>query len=201
MGPAVAKGRGRYDRALSPSERARHHRTLIYDATLGLLCEPEAVPASANIDAVCALAGVGRNTVYGLFDNAGALTETCLDEALGTLASSLTTAAPLGTPIEDVRTFSTSWLRLARPNGREVRALLRFRRHAVVTLVSERLQALLLRGVAAGTFAPDPQGLRLILLSEAFVGALDHCERNGADGGGQGELSAALAELVLRFSR
>lgn len=200
MQPARVAGRGHYDRGLSPSERVQQQRALIYNQTLALLALPSANVASLNLEIVCREAGVGRNTVYGLFESTSGLVARCLVEAAEACGRHLEQARELNTPVEDVRALTRNWLALPTVMPLEAPALLNCARPALVRLAADQLRDVLSRGVAAGTFAPDFEPLRLGLLSEAFVGALALRERTES-AEGETAIALSLAELVVRACR
>jgi AcrR family transcriptional regulator len=178
----------------------QQQRLLIYHQALGQLGLATATVSGINLDIVCREAGVGRNTVYSLFENASGLISTCLNEAALACAQQLQDAAESNTPVEDVRALARNWLGLCEVLPREVAALLRCKRDALRDVARERLREVLRGGVAAGTFAPDFEPVRSILLSEAFVGALSLAEQSES-GQARDSLAGPLADLVLRASR
>src|SRR5690349_21670120 len=102
---ARTKGRGHYDRALTPSQRAHQHRVLIYSAVLEQLALGGAPSTVVNLDVVCRQAGLGRNTVYGLFESVAGLASGCLDEAVSVLETQLEDPSFSNTPLEGVSAF------------------------------------------------------------------------------------------------
>jgi AcrR family transcriptional regulator len=199
MNAVDAKGRGRYDRGLSPSERARRHRELIRDATLALLAAAQVGPPVVNIDELCAAVGIGRNTVYGLFESTTALARTCLEEALVSFTARVDGAQDaVNTPLEDVRAFALRWVLAGDAAPGETCVLVRYRRAELLALAESRLATLLSLGAQAGTFARDFGAVRLPLLGEACIGALDRARLVGVE---PLTVGGTLAELIIRVAR
>src|SRR6188768_4079764 len=101
-----APKRGRYDRALSRSERqaAQRERVIAAVATLSAR-DPELSVAS-----VVELAGIGRNTFYEYFDDLEHALAATRSRALREFAARVTSALQVArTPLERVRALARAW--------------------------------------------------------------------------------------------
>lgn len=189
--------RGRYDRTLSPSERAKQHRAAIRSSALSLLAS--APTPLVNVDELCRNTHLGRNTVYGLFETSSQLATVVLDEALAEFFQALQ-RREVSTPIDDLRSFAGDWLKAAQHHRTALGALLSWRRPQLREQLCARLRLELTRGVAAGAFAPDALGARLPYLAELFLAAADP-ELQRALGSSPAKLDETLVELALRLVR
>lgn len=169
-----APPRGRYDRLASASERAHGQRELIVAAAQRLLRANTPLPASFSVSDLCAATGLGRNTIYGHFASVDALREEVLTECTRALLDAL--AQPLdvpSTPLDELRRLCEAWLTSASLHPEATLLAIRWRRDALAAALSSALERLVLRGVAAGAFAPDRDAQRTTLLAASVLTAVE----------------------------
>lgn len=199
MGPSPSTGRGQYDRTVTPSQRAHEQRALIYDTALALLGQPHAATPHVNLDELCRLTRLGRNTVYGLFESATLLPQRVLDEALQRLLESVQQPLPFDTPVNGLRSFAERWVACCAEHAPALPALLSFRRDQLRAALRVHLERLLHQGAVAGAFAAHYPSYRLPVLAEAFLASVDSrvvpAESNSQ------AIAAGLADLAVRVVR
>lgn len=194
-----APPRGRYDRLASASERAHGQRELIVTAAQRLLLESPPAPASLSVSDLCAATGLGRNTIYGHFASVDAVREDVLTECTQPLLTALARSLDVpSTPLDELRRFCHAWVTVASVHPEATLLAARWRRDALSEALSGALERVVLRGVAAGAFAPDRDRQRTTLLTSS---ALTAAELAAQDPGRAPELVALLVDVLSKANR
>lgn len=104
--PEPAPKRGRYDRALTRSERYAAQRERVIAAITALIASGHAL----NVGNVVQVAGIGRNTFYEYFDDIDHALVSIKARALSDFSRRLDAALQNArTPLERVRALSRAW--------------------------------------------------------------------------------------------
>ena len=196
----MARGRGQWDRSLTPELRHAEHRR----ALLAALDEAAAAPGrTLTVEHVLQRAQVGRNTFYRHFPDLETAIRASTDLGARALAESLDAALrDARTPIEQLRSLTTAWLQRAAAHPGQILLLLEDAGPdgpRAVTVLEARLSrvASAARSSGAVGLQPDPWRLR------ALAGAFAECARHVARHAGP-NLSPpldTLVDLVLRALR
>lgn len=191
MMAASNDGRGRYDRGSTPSERARHAREAILDATRRALLDGTEEPSVADI---CGLTGLGRNTFYGHFESSHEPVRQVVDESITQIESALLEATLLeSTPYAAATEFSEGWFRVVRSEPDAVRIAARCGADRFEAALRARLVALYESGARAGVYRRvlDPERVT------ALTGLVRALSLDVAAGTARAEASAAALHDAL----
>lgn len=185
------RGRGRYDRSLTLEERARAQRTAIVEACQGLLQSSAAWP---TVTEIVRDSGVGRNTFYEHFDQAGAVVDEVLGEAYAVVERRMTTwrGESPRSPAFAMRALARTWADAVRECGGLVAALVDYRRGALRGLLERELERAARLGVSAG-YCPKQalHPLRLRALAAAGVELIPELLHEG-----DGEATRVLNTII-----
>ena len=201
---APQSGRGKYDRAHSPAERAATQARRLIDATARVVAQHGL--SGTTIDRVVRAAGVGRNTFYRHYRDL----PHAVRHARATASASLWKEASSGlaaayTPTEKIRAILRVWLRLARTDPDTVALLLVPSHRENGTLATEATAALgqLLTATLAdahrdAVLSTPPDPLRVL----AATGALEAVTRSYLkDPASLDAAHATLVDVVTRLFR
>lgn len=164
---AQAPGRGRYDRTLSASERARRRRELLVDAARTALVAGE----SLALEGLLKRSGLGRNTFYGHFENVESLQAEVVQLALEHLSEPRWRPDDSATPFSAVRSFVDQWLARLDADHAQARVALFVARAPLTLRLTEDLLVLAELGRRAGVFGAGDVDLRASCLAAALVQA------------------------------
>lgn len=143
------RGRGRYDRRLSTTERARAQRDAIVQACRTLLAEAADWP---TVSEIVQGSGVGRNTFYEHFEQVGSVAEEVLNEAQSVLERHLRAWRLEGarSPAEAMRSLSQAWADGVGDEKALIGAMVVHRRSEVVGILRRELEVVARLGVNSG---------------------------------------------------
>ncbi len=115
---------------------------------------------------------MGRNTVYGLFENAQVITDTVVASCNAAVERALQSAEiATGTPLGAAAAFVDTWLAFCADSPAELRVAALWNREQLLRTVVGVLRQLVELGRTAGLFAADPSGMKVQLLSAAAIEA------------------------------
>ena len=191
---ARAPGRGRYDRSLSASERARRRRQLLVTAARELFIVGE----TFSLESVLRRTGLGRNTFYGHFENVDALRKEVVAVALESFCLPGRGMLQSATPIGAVRAFAEAWVERISIHPKDASVVLFVGRDLLTEELSEHILVLGRFGQRAGIFGSGDDPMRAACVAAGIAEASLIALRSASD---LKALQALIEDLVLRILR
>lgn len=189
-----SRGRGRYDRTLSASERARRARSVMENVVRSMLSQGRQLSVGDVIEE----AGLGRNTFYSHFPDL----ETAVEEVTRQCAAEMSAALPSGVldaaPYAAVTLFAQRWLSALGEHTEAALVCLRARDETLVERAGETIRALHGLGAAAGVFRRELSPER----RRALVAVVIELSRAVCEGGAtRGGAEEALVDGIVGLCR